>query len=158
MALKEDGASTVSLRSVAAEAILEASSATDELTDEEAQPLITWCLSQAEAAADALAVQAEPGVSPDGDPHEMLAGQVATVRRLMRKVNQLTGERGDLEPQQVYSKLEAIRALAEELPGAGGTAVTDTALAELAGWQTGLDNGDFVGALLYLLQARGTAG
>ena len=151
----------VSLRSVATEAILEASSSTDELTDEEAQPLISWCLSQAEAAADAIAVQAEPaepGVSPDGDPHEMLAGKVATVRRLMRKVNQLTGERGDLEPQQVYSKLEAIRALAEELPGTGGTAVSDTALAELAAWQTGLDNGDFVGALLYLLQTGGAEG
>ena len=158
MVANEDGASVEPLRSYAAGAILEASSSTDELTDEEAQPLITWSLSQAEAAADALAAPSEPGVSPGGDAREMLAGQVATVRRLMRAINELAGERGDLESQQVYGKLEAIRALAEELPVAVGTAVSSTALAELAAWQTGLDNGEFVWALLYLLQARGTEG
>jgi hypothetical protein len=158
MVAKEDRASVEPLRNYAAGAILEASSSTDELTDEEAQPLITWCLLQAEAAADALAAPAAPGVSPSGDAREMLAVQVATVRRLMREINELAGERGDLEPQQVYGKLEAIRALAEELPVAGGTAVPNTALAELAAWQTGLDTGEFVGALLYLLQARGTEG
>ena len=41
------------LRQLAAEMILESSSLTDDLTDEEARPLIAWGLDQADAAAGA---------------------------------------------------------------------------------------------------------
>ena len=156
MTAREEGAIADRLRRIAAEAILEAANSTDELADEEARPLIAWSLSQGEAAADAVANSADLDPMTAGQARKMLSEQVAPVRRLMREINGLAGERGTCEPQQVYERLEAIRALAEELPVPGGAAVSDTALAELAAWQAGLDNGDFVGALLYLLQGRGT--
>ena len=77
---------------------------------------------------------------------------VAPVRRLMRAINALAGGRRDLSPQQVFNELETLRTVAEELPVPAGVGITDTALAELAAWQTGFDNGAFVGAILYLLQ------
>ena len=153
---REERASTDRLRRMAAEALLEAASLTGELTDEEARPLISWCLSQGEAAADALSTSSDLDLAAAGEARKMLVEQIAPVRRLMREINALAGERRDLDPQEVYDRLETIRALAEELPAPGGAAVSDTALAELAAWQTGLDNGDFVGALLYLLQGRET--
>jgi len=148
----EEGSSTDNLRRQAAEMILEASSLTDELTDEEARPLIAWCLMQGEAAVDVLSASVDLASLAAEDAREMLSERVAPVRRLMRAINALAGERRDLGLCQVFDELEAIRALAEELPVPGGVAVTDTALAELAAWQTGFDNGAFVGAILYLLQ------
>lgn len=145
-------ASTEKLRRQAAEMILEASSLTDELTDDEARPLIAWSLSQGEAAADAQSASVDLGSLPAEEAREMLTERVAPVRRLMRAINALAGERHDLNPYQVFNRLETIRSLAEELPVPGGVAVTDTALAELSAWQTGFDNGAFVGAILYLVQ------
>jgi hypothetical protein len=150
--MMEEEFSTDQLRRQAAETILEASSLTDELTDDEARLLIAWCLSQGEAAADALSASVDMDSLTAEDAREMLTQRVAPVRRLMRAINVLAGERHDLSPHRVFNKLEAIRSLAEELPVPGGVAVTDTALAELAAWQTGFDNGAFVGAILYLVQ------
>ena len=156
MMAREEGAIADRLRRTAAEAILEAASLTDELTDEEARPLISWSLSQGEVAADALATSVDLDLVIAGRAQTMLAEQMVSVRQLLREINGLAGDRGDLDPQQVHGRLETIRVLAGELPVPRGTAVSDTVLAELAAWQTGLDNGDFVGALLYLLQDRGT--
>lgn len=156
MMMVED-TSTEKLRRQAAEMILEASSLTDELTDYEARHLIAWCLSQGEAAADALPASGDLGSLPAEDAREMLTQRVAPVSRLMRAINALAGERHDLSPQQVFNKLETIRSLAEELPMPGGVAITDTALAELAAWQTGFENGAFVGAILYLVQGMPVA-
>lgn len=149
---KENGTSTEESRRLAAEMILEASGLTDELTDEQSRPLIGWALSQGEAAADALSTSIDLNLVPAGDAQEMLAERLSPVRRMMLSINSLAGQRRDLDPRQVYSKLETIRALAEELPAPGGASVSDTALAELAAWQTGFDNGAFVGAVLYLVQ------
>jgi hypothetical protein len=153
----KEGASTSELRRMAAEMILEAASLTDELTDKEARPLISWCLSQGEAAAaavataDALSAGTDPAPAPD-DAREALMRRMAPVRLLMRAINDLAGKRRDMRSRQVFEELDAIRSLAQELPEPGGAAVTDVALAELAAWQTGFDNGAFVGAVLYLLQ------
>lgn len=148
----EEGSSTDKLRRQAAETILEVSSLTDELTDEEARPLIAWCLMQGEAAADALSASVDLASPPARDASEMLSERVAPVRRLMRAINALAGGRQVLSPQQVFSELETIRTVAEALPVPAGVDITDTALAELTAWQTGFDNGAFVGAVLYLLQ------
>ena len=148
----EEGSSTDKLRRQAAETILEASSLTDELTDEEAVPLVAWCLMQGEVAADALSVSVDLASLAADDVREMLSERLAPVRRLMRAINALAGGRRYLSPQQVFDELEAIRAVAEELPAPAGISVTDTTLAELTAWQTGFENGAFVGAVLYLLQ------
>ena len=150
--MMERGSNTDKLRRQAAEMILEASSLTDELTDEQARPLIAWCLSQGEAAADALSASVAMASLPATDAREILTERVAPVRRLIRAINALAGERRDLSPQQVFGGLEAIRTVAEELPIPAGVGVTDTAWAELAAWQTRFNNGAFVGATLYLLQ------
>ena len=142
------------LRRMAAEMILETASLTDELTDAEARPLIDWCLREGEAAASAAsAVDAtDPAQAPGDDLRGALMERIAPVRRLMRAINALAGKRRDMRSRQVFEELDAIRSLAQELPEPGGAAITDVALAELAAWQTGFDNGAFVGALVYLLQ------
>ena len=148
-----EGASrTGDLRRMAAEMILEAAMLTDEMTDEEARPLISWCLSQGEAAADALLAGTDPALAPEDDPREALMERMVPVRRLIRAINALAGNRRGMSSRHVFDELDAIRSLAQELPEPGGTAVTDVALAELAAWQTGFDNGAFVGAIVYLLQ------
>lgn len=146
------GISTSELRRTAAETILEAAGLTDELTDKEARPLISWCLSQGEAAADRLLTGTDPALAPEDSPREALMKRLAPVRRLMRAINDLAGRRRDMRSRQVFEELDAIRSLAQELPQPGGAAVTDVALAELAAWQTGFDNGAFVGAIVFLLQ------
>ena len=154
----EEGISTSELRRMAAETILEAAGLTDELTDKEARPLLSWCLAQGEAAAaavvtaDAMSTGTDPAVAPEYSPRDALMKRMAPVRRLMRAINALAGRRRDLSSPQVYDELDAIRSLARELPEPGGVAVTDIALAELAAWQTRFDNGAFVGAIVYLLQ------
>ena len=135
---------------MAADMVLEAAGLTDELTDEEARPLISWCLTQGEAAADAVA--STEALGAEADPREALRERLVPVRRLMRAINALAAKRRHMRSRQVFDELDAIRALAQDLPRPGGAAVTDVALAELAAWQTGFDNGAFVGAILYLLQ------
>ena len=151
-----EGIATGELRRMAADMVLEAASLTDELTDKEARPLISWCLSQGEAAAaataDAVSTGADPALVPDDDPTGALRERLAPVRHLIRAINALAGRRRGMSSRQVFDELDAIRLLAHELPQPGGAAVTDVALAELAAWQTGFDNGAFVGAILYLLQ------
>ena len=149
---REEGSVVEELRPVAAEMVLEAASLTDELTDEAVRPLIDWCLRQGEAAADALSAGMDPAPVPDEERREALIERLAPVRQLIRAINALAGERRDLSTRQVFDELDAIRALAQGLPVPGGVAVTDVALAELAAWQTGFNNGAFAGALLYLLQ------
>lgn len=148
----KEGTSTSELRRMAAEMILEAASLTDEMTDREARPLLSWCLSQGEAASDGFLTGTDPALAPEDSPREALMERLAPVRRLMHAINDLSGKRRDMNSRQVFTELDAIRSLAQELPEPGGTAVTDVALAELAAWQTGFDNGAFVGAIVYLLQ------
>jgi len=73
-------AAAMLLRRQASETVLEASSLTDELTDEEARPLLAWGLEQAKAAADELALTDQATAAmPAEDIRSMLADQL-TVR------------------------------------------------------------------------------
>lgn len=132
--------------------ILDASGATDALTDEEARPLMEWALSQGEAAAKSLWAAGELAPLPASKSHAMLAAGVAPVRRAMRAINALAGGRRDMTPDEVFAELEGLRATAEELPLPPSEAVTSTALAELSAWQSRLDTRTFVRAILYLLR------
>ncbi len=142
------------LREQAAGMILEAAGVTDALTDEEARPLVAWCLSQGEAAAEALWASSEMVPLEAGEARGMVAERVAPVRRVMRAISRLAGRRSVLSPDEVFGELETLRTSARELPVPPGEAMTDTALAELAAWQSKLDTRAFVRAILYLLHAE----
>lgn len=139
------------LRQQAGVMILEAVSVTDALTDEEARPLIAWGLSQGEAVVEALWASGKLVPLPSGEARGKAAKGVAPVRSVMRAVSRLVSRRSALSPDEVFEELEALRTAAGELPLPPGEAMTDTALAELAAWQSKLDTRTFVGAILYLL-------
>jgi hypothetical protein len=145
---------------LAAEIIVESSSLTDELTDEEASPLLFWGLAQAESAVDAVvATQGVPvghvrAVLPAADFHAVLAGRLAQVRRMVKAISTLAADRHDLSAQEMVEELEYIRTLAGSLPDIPSLTITDTTLAELAAWQTGFDNAEFVRAILALLYSE----
>jgi len=128
---------------------------TDELTDAEARPLIHWGLAQAEFAAER--VQAENAlevyVAAEG-PGEALADRVSRVRRVIKAVNRLAAERHELKPDVVAEEMDYILELAGRLPNPPPKDILSTTLAELAGWQAGMDNAAFVWALLTLLGAE----
>ena len=143
------------LRRRAAEMILGTPDLTDELTDAEARPLIHWGLAQAEFAADR--VQAESAMEAfvaAERPGEALADRVSRVRRVVKAVNRLATERHELEPEVVAEELAYIFERAGRLPNPPPKGILSTTLAELAGWQAGMDNAAFVWALLTLLGAE----
>ena len=143
------------LEQLAAEMILEASSLTDELTDEEARPLIAWGLAQAEATArEVKSAGRILAVLPAQDHRAVLAQQLAPVRRAIKAINALAADRSSLSPQDIVEELTHIRALSRWLPYPPPSDITDTALAELAAWQTSWDNAAFVWAILALLEAE----
>jgi len=139
------------LRQQAAAMILEAAGATDTLTDEESRTLVAWALSQGEAAAEALWASGERDPLLAGEARGMVAEGVAPVRRVMRAISRLESRRSLLSPDEVFEELETLRASAGGLPVPPGESMTDTALAELAAWQSKLDARTFVGAIIYLL-------
>jgi hypothetical protein len=146
------------LRQQAVEMILESSSLTDDLTDEEARPLIAWGLDQAEAAADAVVASQRISVShllpalPVADLRAALAGRVGPVRHVMKAISALTAARRDLSSQEMVGELGNICMMAGELPAQALVTITDTGLTELGARQAGLDNAAFVQALLALLE------
>lgn len=146
------------LRQLAAEMILELSSLTDDLTDEEARPLISWGLDQADAAAEAVANSQRisvanliPALPPD-DLRAAVAGRVGPVRRVMKAIGVLAADRCELSSQEMAEELENIRTLASELPTYAMLSITDAGIADLGTRQARLDNVDFVQALLVLLE------
>lgn len=146
------------LRQLAAEMILESSSLTDDLTDEEARPLIAWGLDQADAAAGAVASSQRiskanliPALPPD-DLRAALAGRMGPVRRLIKSIGVLAADRYELSSQEMAEELENIRTLAGELPAQAMLSITDIGTAELTARHTELSNVEFVEALLTLLE------
>jgi hypothetical protein len=154
MMMVEDGR-TEKLRRLAAEMILEASSLTDGLTDEEARPLIAWALSQGEAAADALAASVDLASLPAGETREMLAGRVAPVRRFMGAINALAGERRELKLHRAYKRLESIRVMAQELPAPPDVVSSDLKLKWLARRTRKDDDSAFVRTIVLMLASTG---
>ena len=145
MATKQDGGEGQqggdAARQRAAEMILGTPDLTDELTDAAARPLIEWGVGQAEAAAGAN------GVEP-------AAEGAAPVRRIIKVVNSLAADRRTLEPGQVAEELTLVLDLAERLPRPPelqGRAARASAVADLAAWQTEMDDPTFVRSVLALL-------
>jgi hypothetical protein len=145
-------AGSMQLRRQAAEMVLEASSLTDELTDEEARPLLAWGLEQAKAAADELALTDQAMAAlPAEDVRSMLADQLTPLRRTMKLINGLTADRHDLSPQDLFEELEYVVELGRRLPYSPTLTDPRVPVAELSARQADLDNIAFVQAILALL-------
>jgi hypothetical protein len=157
MVLTMDGdVKTEELQNLAAVMILGASELTDKLTDTEARSLIDSCLAQADAAVDGLIASHDPAELSPEDAGEMIAERVAPVRRYMGAVNTLVGKRRRLTPDQMLAELDALQAVAWELPKPLSAPISDGAMSLLAHWPTEGDNLGFVLALLHVFEP-GTA-
>jgi hypothetical protein len=140
------------LRRQASEMVLEASSVTDDLTDEEAGPLLAWGLEQAKAAADELALTDQVmAAMPAEDVRAMLADQLTPLRRTMKHINGLTADRHSLSPQDLFEELKYVVELAGGLPRPPSLTDPQIPLAELSAHQADLDNVSFVQSILALL-------
>jgi hypothetical protein len=152
-------AAAMLLRRQASEMVLEASSLTDELTDEEARPLLAWGLEQAKAAADELALTDQATAAlPAEDIRSMLADQLTPVRRTMKLINGLTADRYDLSPEDLFEELKYVVELAGRLPHPPSLTDPQVPLAELTGRQADLDNAAFVQAIVALLGSSSPIG
>jgi len=142
------------LRQVAAEIILSAPDLTDTLTDDEARPLIRWGVMQAEAAADDLAEASQAtGGNPSGsNPGDILTDRLDPVRRVMKCINRLVGNRRGPPPEEVLEELERLFALAEGLPRPPQSEIAAVSVAELGARGTELDKGAIVQAIVGLLE------
>ncbi|GAB4571489.1 MAG: hypothetical protein Kow0077_08260 [Anaerolineae bacterium] len=107
----------------AAQEILNDSSLRDELTDEEAQPLLDWALARIEA----LAAQAS-GASP-----EALEDALANLRRVMKRMNRLVRLRQEGDPEALATELNRLGQLGARLTG------QESALGEHAAPELALD-------------------
>lgn len=142
------------LRQLASERILSASNLTDELTDDEARPLIDWGVMQAEAAADDLSQVSLDERDPAGsDLGDILAERLEAVRRMMKRMNHLVVGRHALPAEEVLGELQRLFELAENLPRPPFFEEPAVPLAELSARQAGLGNRAFVQAIVGLLDA-----
>jgi len=134
--------------------ILSASSLTDELTDDEARPLIQWGLSQAEAAADDLTQAHEiSGDLAGGDLRAILADRLDPVRRAMKCINSLAFDRRRLAAEELFEELQNLFTLSERLPCPPLLDVSVVPLTELSARQADLENLAFVRAIVDLLES-----
>ena len=140
------------LRQRASEMILSASSLTDELTDDEARPLIDWGVRQAEAAADDLAQASQAGGAQAVQrPGDVLAERLEAVRRIMKRMNRLVARRQEIPAEEVQEELQRLLSLAGDLPRPPSLNIGATSLAELGVAQSDLGNEEFVRDLVLLL-------
>jgi hypothetical protein len=139
--------------------VLGASSLTDELTDEEARPLLAWGLEQAKAAADELALRDQVmAAMPAEDVRSMLADKLTPLRRTMKVINGLAADRRSLSPQALFEELKYVVELAGGLPHPPSLTDPQVPLAELSAQQADLDNAAFVQAILALLGSPSPTG
>lgn len=144
------------LQERAAEMVLSMSTMTDDLTDEEARPLIAWAVGQAEAVAREVAAGGARGAAPGAavpDPAELLADRLTPVRKLVRAVSSLAADRHRLNEEEVAEEIDYVVELGDRLPGAGMRPRTvangaHAAAPDLARRQAEMDNREFVIALL----------
>jgi len=129
-------------RQRAAEMILSTPDLTDELTDVAARLLIEWGVAQAEAA-----------VATGGT--DLAAERAGPVRRVIKVISSLAADRRTLEPEQVAEELTLVLDLADRLPRPPvlqAHSVRSSGVADLAAWQTEMDDRTFVRSVLALLQ------
>jgi hypothetical protein len=105
-----------------AESILGDEGLRDELTDEEAQPLIDFGLRQVHDLARRASAQAA-GLTLDDS--------VDNLRRLMKRINRFVGERAQGDPELTRQSLERVARVSQELYG---NAVLPPSLAEIEGF------------------------
>lgn len=123
-----------------------------DLSDGVARPLLDWGVAQVEAAADDL----PPGrwLDAAGDM-DLLARRAAPVCRVIKVVSSLVADRRTLEPGQVAEELALVLDLADRLPRPPvpqARAARSSVMADLAAWQTEMDDRTFVRSVLALLQ------
>ncbi len=123
----------------AAERIMGDPSLRDELTDEEARPLLDWGLAQAAALVQRAVAQGTT---------ETLDAAVDDLRRLMKRINRLVGHRTAGETERLPKDLERLARVSEQLYGSAvpraAMARPEAFLAEVVG----LDNAQLVQRLL----------
>jgi hypothetical protein len=96
---------------LAIEMILESESLTDYLQDDEAEILLDWGMTQAEAYA--LATQE---IADEKEARLAIDQGVTTVRRAMRFINDLVAKRMNLSDGEMVKELLHLIPLARELP------------------------------------------
>lgn len=105
-----------------AESILGDEGLRDELTDEEAQPLIDFGLRQIHDLARRASAQAAGLTLDDSMDH---------LRKLMKRINRFVGERAQGDPELTRQSLERVARVSQELYG---HAVLPPSLAEMEGF------------------------
>ena len=148
-------ASTRELRRQAVEMILEAVSLTDGLDEPTAGFVMVWPRSQARAAVDALSVSVDLASLPAEDVRQMLAEQLAPLRRYVFAIKVLAGERSELTTQQGFKRLETIRDMAQKLPTPPELVPSDHMLMRFALWVPEPDDTDFVRTMVTMLACMG---
>jgi len=98
-------------RRLAIEMILESEGLTDDLQDDEAEILLDWGLTQAEACA--LTTQE---IADEEKARLALDQGVTVVRRAMRLINDLVAERMDLSDGEMVEELLHLVPLVRDLP------------------------------------------
>jgi len=143
------------LRQLAAETILGTSGLTDNLTDEEAKPLIAWALKQAEAAVLPITAASQTvDMLPQDKVGGLVAERMGPVRRVMKAINSLTADRHGLSSEEVADELAYIQDLAQKLPSPPLLTAADITVDDLPSRQAGLDNSAFVSAILSMLSGE----
>ncbi|MBN1967411.1 MAG: hypothetical protein JW910_22345 [Anaerolineae bacterium] len=130
------------LEEEAAESILGDPSLRDELTDDEARPLIDWGLHQVAALAKQVASQ---GMA------ETMRTTVTDMRRLMKRINRLAGHRaqGGGE-EQLRNDLRRLGKVSAELFGEAITPPDEVTVEAFIAEQASLSNEQLVNRLLSL--------
>ncbi len=97
--------------SQAAESIMGDASLTGDITDEEASLLLNW------GAAFASRVAGQTVSMDDANATAYLDGALRNLRRVIRRINKLVGEAGDLPPDDQAGYLQGIFEAAVQVPG-----------------------------------------
>ena len=98
-------------RRLAAEMVLRSGGLTPSLEDEEAEAVLNWGLAQAEACA--LATR---GIADEGEARAAIEEGVRRIRRAMKLVNELVGERDLLSDGEMVERLLRLISLVAGMP------------------------------------------
>ena len=129
------------LKKRAAETILGDVDLRDELTDDEAQPLIDFGLAQVEALARRAAALASA---------QTMDNSVDNLRRLMKRINRFAAERRQGDPELTRKSLERIARISAELYGEAAPQPSPEALDNFLKVESDLNNQIVVQQLLKL--------
>jgi hypothetical protein len=123
----------------AIESLYSAASLTDELRDDEAEPLLKW--------GEGMAAQLDSEVS-DEDTYDQ---KIKQVRRVLKRINRFIGAGTQGDAAEARDMLEKLAENAAEL----GVTIPPEQIDHLLNWQRTHSNGETVGELLAVL--RGSA-